>query len=132
MDPAEPSTAALSSLSALSAQQAREAIAMGALSPVELVRSCIAAIEAQACGVAVIASDIPGVREAVIENETAILVPPNEEFALADVIKELIRVPEKRDIMGQAGVVNAREKFNILDGVNRFVKIYESLHRSSD
>jgi amidase len=45
MDPAEPSTAALSSLSALSAQQAREAIATGALSPVELVRSCIAAIE---------------------------------------------------------------------------------------
>ncbi len=65
MNPAEHST--IEALSALSAQAAREAIETGALSPVELVRASIAAIERvdPAVNAMVVRADERALREAV-------------------------------------------------------------------
>lgn len=61
------------------------------------------AIEAMASGRAVIASDIGGLRDIVVDGETGRLVPPGDARALRQAIDELLRRPELRRTMGEAG-----------------------------
>ena len=46
-------------------------------------------VEAAACGTPAVASDSPGLRESVLNDETGILVPHNHPEALADVLRRL-------------------------------------------
>lgn len=64
-----------------------------------------ALLEAAACARPIVASDVPGCREAVCigENESGILVPPRDVDALADAIAELVGDPLRRQNMGQNG-----------------------------
>jgi glycosyltransferase involved in cell wall biosynthesis len=63
----------------------------------------VAAIEASASGVPVVASRVGGVPEAVIHGKTGLLVPPRDVDALAAACIELIDNPARRQEMGQAG-----------------------------
>jgi glycosyltransferase involved in cell wall biosynthesis len=60
-------------------------------------------LEAAAAGLPVIAADVGGVRDAVKEGETAILIPPDDPDALRSALLELINNPDKRRQMGEAG-----------------------------
>ncbi len=55
----------------------------------------ITVIEANACATPVIASDVVGLRDSVVHQETGILVPPRDPQALASAIKYLIRHPAR-------------------------------------
>jgi glycosyltransferase involved in cell wall biosynthesis len=46
-------------------------------------------VEAAACGTPAVASDSPGLRESVLNDETGILVPHNQSEALADALRRL-------------------------------------------
>jgi glycosyltransferase involved in cell wall biosynthesis len=63
----------------------------------------VAAIEASACEVPVVATKVGGVPEAVIDGETGILVPPFDADALAATCIDLVRDPVKRRRLGEAG-----------------------------
>jgi glycosyltransferase involved in cell wall biosynthesis len=63
----------------------------------------VAAIEASACAVPVIASEVGGVPEAVLHNQTGLLVPPRDPAALAHACIELIDDPARRRQLGLAG-----------------------------
>ncbi|HEV8293142.1 MAG TPA: glycosyltransferase [Tepidisphaeraceae bacterium] len=63
----------------------------------------VAAIEASACAVPVIASRVGGVPEAVLHNETGLLVAPRDPAALAHACIELIDDPPRRRQLGLAG-----------------------------
>ena len=58
-------------------------------------------IEAMACGLAVVATDIPACRELVREGETGLLVPPRDAARLAEAIRLLAGAAELRTMMGQ-------------------------------
>ena len=60
----------------------------------------VAAVEASASGVPVIASKVGGVPEAVLHNQTGLLVPPRDPAALAHATIELIDDPSRRRQMG--------------------------------
>jgi glycosyltransferase involved in cell wall biosynthesis len=60
-------------------------------------------LEAAACARPVVATDVPGCREAVRAGETGILVPPHDIDALAEAIAELAADPVRRHAMGRAG-----------------------------
>lgn len=60
-------------------------------------------LEAAAAGLAVVAADVGGVRDAVRDGETAILVPPGDPEALRSALLDLIEDPDKRRRMGEAG-----------------------------
>ncbi len=64
-----------------------------------------ALLEAAACARPIVASDVPGCREAVLAgaNETGILVPPRGVGALADAIAALAGDPTRRAKMGCRG-----------------------------
>ncbi|MBI2008656.1 glycosyltransferase [Candidatus Amesbacteria bacterium] len=56
----------------------------------------ITVIEANACGTPVIASDVPGLRDSVLHDESGLLVPVKNEFALAEAMKMFIVLPDYR------------------------------------
>lgn len=63
----------------------------------------VSAIEAQACGIPVVISDIPGLMEATSPGVTGIVVPRKDERALAEALVRLYRDPETRRRMGEEG-----------------------------
>jgi glycosyltransferase involved in cell wall biosynthesis len=58
-----------------------------------------------AAGLAVIAGDLPGVRDVVCteDREVAVLIPPGDQFALAEAVAELARDSSWREQLGRAG-----------------------------
>ena len=65
----------------------------------------IAAIEASACSRAVIGADIPGLRDAVIDGKTGVLVKPGNSDSLAEAMDMLLDNKEERERFG----INGRE-----------------------
>ena len=65
----------------------------------------IAAIEASACSRAVIGADIPGLRDAVIDGKTGVLVKPENSDSLAEAMDRLLDNKEERERFG----INGRE-----------------------
>jgi glycosyltransferase involved in cell wall biosynthesis len=64
-------------------------------------------LEAMRAGLPVVASDVGGVREAVVHGETGFLVPRGDERALRHRLTEALASPELRRRLGAAG----RERF---------------------
>ena len=63
----------------------------------------VSAIEASAIGLPVVASNIHGIPDAVIDNQTGLLVPSKDSAALAEALARLIEHPELRTRLGTAG-----------------------------
>ncbi|WP_052065683.1 glycosyltransferase [Thalassospira australica] len=61
-----------------------------------------ALLEAASCGLAMVATDVPGCREIVRPDENGLLVPLRDSKALADAIENLLEDDPKRDAYGKA------------------------------
>ncbi|MBN2814899.1 MAG: glycosyltransferase [Bacteroidales bacterium] len=74
----------------------------------------VAVIEASACELPVVVSNVDGLPEVVINNETGLLVPPMNPKETADALQSLINNKSKREMMGRNGrkFVLARYKFD--------------------
>jgi glycosyltransferase involved in cell wall biosynthesis len=60
-------------------------------------------LEAQACGLPVVALDSPGVAQVVRDGETGVLVARDGGQAMADAVAALLRDPERRRCLGTGG-----------------------------
>jgi phosphatidylinositol alpha-mannosyltransferase len=67
----------------------------------------IVLLEGMAAGLPVVASDIPGYRSVLDDGVQGILVEPRAPQALAKAVIDLLRDPERRARLGQAGWVKA-------------------------
>ena len=85
-------------------------------------------MEAAAARRAVITTNVPGCRDAIIPNKTGLLVPVKNSRALANAIEDLIKNSKKRLKMAKAGRELAEREFAIENIVNAHIKIYESLY----
>ncbi|OCQ54410.1 N,N'-diacetylbacillosaminyl-diphospho-undecaprenol alpha-1,3-N-acetylgalactosaminyltransferase [Photorhabdus australis subsp. thailandensis] len=81
-------------------------------------------IEAAACGRAVITTDVPGCRDAIINNVTGLLVPVKDSFALSEAIQDLISNSEKRNNMANEGRKLAERVFDISLVISKHLEIY--------
>lgn len=88
-------------------------------------------IEAAAASRAVVTTDVPGCRDAIIPNKTGILVPVKDVDKLAEAIIWLIQNPSKRLKMGKAGRKLAEEKFQIKKVIENHLSIYSDLLEKS-
>jgi len=84
-------------------------------------------IEAAAMARPVVASDLDGVRELVVPNETAVLVPPNDPDALGRAVLELLQDEARAFRLGQQGLAMAREKFDAIRNAAQTFEIYERI-----
>ncbi len=87
----------------------------------------IALLEAMAAGLPVIATRVGGNGEVVNDGVTGLLVPSNDEGAMADALLKLVCDPTIRARMGQAGTQRVLEKFNIAKTVESIEKIYSDI-----
>lgn len=86
-----------------------------------------ALLEAASCGRPIVTTDVPGCREIVVPRLTGFLVPTNQPEALIEKLEFLVRNPEVRQRMGQAGRLYVEENFS--EGIinNEFMKIYDAI-----
>jgi glycosyltransferase involved in cell wall biosynthesis len=84
-------------------------------------------IEAAACGRAVVTTDVPGCRDAIVAGATGLLIPPHQPIALADAIERLLLDGELRRTMGQAARRFAEEHFSIHDVVKKHLEVYQTI-----
>jgi glycosyltransferase involved in cell wall biosynthesis len=84
-------------------------------------------LEAQACGRAVITTDVPGCRDAITPEVTGLLVPPRDAAALAGAINTLLDDRDRLQIMGKAGRALAEKAFDVRHVVAQHMEIYRSL-----
>lgn len=85
----------------------------------------IAAVEAMAMGVPVVASRLGGIPELVIDGETGLLVPPGDATALAQALRTLLEDPERRRSMGR----QARQRVLAHFTLDRTIKDIEGVFR---
>ncbi len=81
-------------------------------------------LEAAAAGKPVVTTDVIGCREAIVPDETGLLVPVKDASALAVAVAQLINNPVLRKTFGSNARVLAIQKFSIDAVVERVLKIY--------
>jgi starch synthase len=94
-------------------------------------------LEAMACGTAVVASDVGGIPEVVVDGETGLLAHydpvrvPEFEASLADGLNALVRDPARAAAMGAAGRRRAVEHFSWDAIAQQTLGVYESVRPPS-
>lgn len=83
-----------------------------------------AVMEAMAAGIPVVASDIPGNRDLVVDQETGIIVPVGDRAAIAQKTETLLNEPERAREMGQAGQERIRIEFSLEKMLSRYEQYY--------
>jgi glycosyltransferase involved in cell wall biosynthesis len=91
----------------------------------------LVALEAQACGIPVVASDLPGVRTVVADKATGLLTPAGSVDELAVHLRLMLENPEMRRAMGEAGRKRVVEKFTWKKHLEGLMGIYNNVVLSS-
>ena len=84
-------------------------------------------IEAASLGRPVVTTNVPGCRDAIVNNKTGILVPVRNSKALALAIIKIANNNKLLNKMGKFALLHATKNFNVSDVVFRHIKIYEKL-----
>jgi glycosyltransferase involved in cell wall biosynthesis len=84
-------------------------------------------LEAMRAGLPVIASDVGGVGEAVIDGLTGILVPAGDAPAVARALRRLLTSASDRERMGSAGRQRYRERFEFNCMLNNTLGLYATI-----
>jgi glycosyltransferase involved in cell wall biosynthesis len=86
-------------------------------------------LESMALGKPVVATNVGGIPEVAIDNDTAILVNPKDPIALAQALSLLIKDEGKRFELGQKGKKRAIEHFSIGNTISKYESIYEQFNK---
>lgn len=84
-------------------------------------------LEAMACGLPVVATDVGGNSEAVRDGETGFLVPSGDHHALAKHLKRLLLDPHLASRMGCAGRQRAEDCFDSRVTARKYAELYRSV-----
>src|SRR5437588_11071274 len=83
-------------------------------------------MEAMATGLPVVSTNIGGIPEMVVENETGFLVQPGDAVAMADAINKIIGDPLMARRLGQSGYERARTLFSIDKNVRELCTLIDA------
>ncbi|HSQ19261.1 MAG TPA: glycosyltransferase [Blastocatellia bacterium] len=86
-----------------------------------------AILEYMAAARPVVATDVGGAREAVVDGETGYLVPSDDHSAMAERIVALLRDPDEARAMGERGCQITREKFSCEAQLEKTQDLYDRM-----
>jgi glycosyltransferase involved in cell wall biosynthesis len=87
-------------------------------------------VEAMASGVVVVGTAVGGAAEILVENETALIYPPDDAVGLAQQLRKLIESPDLRARFSKAGREIAIQKFDMQRMTAEIEACLESLIKS--
>ncbi len=89
----------------------------------------LAAAEAMAAGLPVVATRVPGLKDVIEDRRTGILVEPGHAGALGEAIGRLLDDAELRRCMGSAGRRRIEELFSLEQMIKNYTELYLSSGR---
>jgi glycosyltransferase involved in cell wall biosynthesis len=89
------------------------------------------AIEAMAMAIPVIASNVGGIPEVVVDGRTGLLVPASDFETLALAIRKLVHDQPLRREMGLSGRTRVAKHFSLQDNIAQTKMLYDSLSNTS-
>ena len=78
-------------------------------------------------GLPVVATDIRGCREAVLDGKTGLIVPPQETETLAEALGALLSDPALRETYGKAGRQRVEAEYDEQLVFKRLAEFYQEL-----
>jgi glycosyltransferase involved in cell wall biosynthesis len=84
-------------------------------------------LEAAACGLPVVATDVGGTREIFPAADGAVLVPVDGPEAVADAVTALVQNSPLRQSIGAAGRARAEAAFDVREAASRLIALYRSV-----
>ncbi len=91
----------------------------------------VSLMEAMACGLPVIASDISGIPELVVHKKTGLLVAPGDPKALVDAILQIYNDASWARILAEQGRDLALREFDIIHTVSRLSDLFEAFFKDA-
>jgi glycosyltransferase involved in cell wall biosynthesis len=86
-------------------------------------------VEAMACGIPVVATNVAGIPEAVRDGETGSLVDPDNFDGFAEALSALVSDPERRRRYRAAALTYSKQLFSIESSVDAVDQLYRRLLR---
>lgn len=87
----------------------------------------VAAVEAQACEVPIVASKVDGLKEATCPGRSSILVEQGNVVQLAEALEKLITNEDLREEMGHFGRIYVEENFDIEENFGNIDRLYRRI-----
>jgi glycosyltransferase involved in cell wall biosynthesis len=84
-------------------------------------------LEAMSVRRPIVASDVGGIAEAVIDRDSALLVPPRDAPALAHAVSSLLEDPVRGECMGERALQRVNERFTLTQMIERLAETYDEL-----
>jgi glycosyltransferase involved in cell wall biosynthesis len=84
----------------------------------------LSVMEYMEAGLPVVATDVGGIPELVLDGETGLLVPPRDPAALAEALGRLLGDPERRGRMGERARAERRRRWDLAVWAGRLEELY--------
>jgi len=84
-----------------------------------------ALVEAMAAAVPAVATRVGGIPDVVVDGETGLLIPAQDEAAMADALLKLLRDPARRQEYGRAARRRVDERFDVSTMVTAIDRLYD-------
>jgi len=82
-------------------------------------------LEAMACGLPVIATDVGGNAELVQHGQTGLVIPPDDVQALAQALCSMASQPQEARRLGAAGRAAVEQRFSLQAMVAAYQQLYD-------
>ena len=84
-------------------------------------------LEAMACGVPIIGSDVMGINEVITDKTNGLLFPDGDETVLAEKIKMIIKNDSLRIQLRRAGIAYVKENYCLDNKIKEYISLFQKL-----
>ena len=85
-------------------------------------------LEAMSTARPIVASDVGGIGEAIVDGEDGLLVAPGDPRSLAQAMTELLDEPERGRRMGETGRTSVERRFSRTAMIDRLAGVYSEVY----